>query len=279
MAELPTRAAIKTFIREQGGRVGKREIARHFKIDPEDKAALREILKALAQDGAIAPAGHKRFTEPGRLPETSVVQIFGTDPDGDPIARPVGWEGHGPPPLVLMRPEPRGQPALAPGERVLARLKPIGQGKYEGRTLKRLSDTPARILGVFRAPDRLIPTDRRAKAEWRIPPGQTLDAQPGEIILAEPLPGTGFGLKPAQGHRAPWQHRRRPLGQPDLHPHARHSDGIFARGRSTGQTRPRHPRSRNAPICATRHSSPSTARMPATSTMRSTPNRTVTGSA
>ena len=198
MADLPTRTAIKAFIREQGGRVGKREIARHFDIDPEDKGALRGILKSLAHEGAIAPAGHKRFTEPGRLPETSIVQIFGTDPDGDPVGRPVGWEGNGPPPLVLMRPERRGEPALAPGERVLARLKPIGQGKYEGRTLKRLTDAPARILGVFRAPDRLIPTDRRAKAEWRIPPGQTLDAQPGEIVLAEPLPSAGYGLKPAQ---------------------------------------------------------------------------------
>jgi hypothetical protein len=51
---------------------------------------------------------------------------------------------------------------------VLARLKPIGTGKYEGRTIKRLAATPGRVLGIFRAPDRLTPTDRRAKAEWRI---------------------------------------------------------------------------------------------------------------
>jgi ribonuclease R len=29
-----------------------------------------------------------------------------------------------------MAPEPRGQPALAPGERVLARLRPLGPGRY-----------------------------------------------------------------------------------------------------------------------------------------------------
>jgi ribonuclease R len=197
MDELPTRAAIRQFVREQGGRVGKREIARHFKIGPDQKAELRDLLKTLAHDGDIAPAGHKRFTEPGRLPDACVVQVFGTDPDGDALARPVEWQGNGPP-LVLMHAEPRGQPALAPGERVLARLKPIGPGKYEGRTLKRLTDAPARILGVFRAPDRLVPTDRRAKAEWRIPPGESMGAATDEIVLAEPLPGAAYGLKPAR---------------------------------------------------------------------------------
>ena len=195
---LPSREAIRSFIGESGGRVGKREIARAFKLGPEHRSGLRGLLRDLSGKGDIAPAGHKRFTPPGRLPEAAIVQVTGTDPDGDPIARPVGWQGDGPPPLVLMAREAKGQPALAPGQRVLARLKPIGAGKYEGRTIKRLNDTPARVLGVFRAPDRLVPTDRRAKAEWRIPAGEAGGAEDGEIVLAEPLPGTGYGLKPAQ---------------------------------------------------------------------------------
>ncbi len=127
-----------------------------------------------------------------------IVQVTGTDPDGDPVARPVAWQGDGPPPLVLMLRERSGEPALAPGQRVLARLKPIGGNKYEGRTLKRLNETPARVLGVFRAPDRLVPTDRRSKAEWRIPAGEAGGAQDGQIVLAEPLPGGSYGLRPAQ---------------------------------------------------------------------------------
>ncbi len=194
---LPSRDAIRQFIRESGGRVGKREISRQFKLGPEHRAGLRDLLRDLAGSGDIAPAGHKRFAPPGRLPDAMVVRVTGTDSDGDPIARPVDWQGDGPPPLIYMAREARGQPALAPGQRVLARLKPIGGGKYEGRTLKRLNDTPARVLGVFRAPDRLVPTDRRAKAEWRIPAGETAGAEDGEIVLAEPLPGEGYGLKPA----------------------------------------------------------------------------------
>jgi ribonuclease R len=133
----------------------------------------------------------------GRLPEVTVVQVTGTDPDGDALARPATWQAEGPPPLILMAPEPRGRPALAPGERVLARLRPIGPGRYEGRTLKRIAAAPGRILGVYRV-GRIVPTDRRAKAEWTVPPGADGGAAPGEIVLAEPLPASGYGLKPAR---------------------------------------------------------------------------------
>ena len=194
---LPTRDAVRQFIRAAKGRIGKREVAREFGIGPELRAPLRALLQELAKEGVIAPAGHRRFMPPGRLPDQMIVRVTGTDPDGDAVARPVDWTGDGPPPMVLMAPERRGSPALAPGERVLARLSPIGPGKYEGRTLKRLSDEPGRILGVFRG-GRLVPTDRRSKAEWLIPPGETGDAEPGEIVLATPLPHAGFGLKPAR---------------------------------------------------------------------------------
>jgi ribonuclease R len=87
---------------------------------------------------------------------------------------------------------------LALGQRVLARVRPTGGGRYEGRTVKRLAETPGRILGVFRPPDRLVPTDRRAKAEWHVPRGEDAGAEAGEIVLAEPLPHARFGLKPAR---------------------------------------------------------------------------------
>ena len=195
---LPSREAVRQFIRAANGRVGKREVSREFGIGPELRGPLRALLRDLAKEGAIAPVGHRRFSPPGRLPDQMVVRVTGTDRDGDAVARPVDWTGEGPSPTVLMAPERRGNPALAPGERVLARLNPIGPGKYEGRTLKRLSDEPGRILGVFRAPNRLVPTDRRAKGEWLIPPGETGGAEPGEIVAASPLPHAGLGLKPAR---------------------------------------------------------------------------------
>ena len=201
---LPSREALARYIRDSPGRIGKREIARAFRLGPEHRVALRGLLKSLSADGTVAPAGHRRFTPPGRLPEATIVTVTGTDPDGDPIARPVAWDGDGPPPLVHMHPEAPGRAALAPGERVLARLKPIGNGRYEGRTLKRLADAPPRVLGAFRregAGGRLVPTDRRQKAEWVVPEGETGDADTDDLVLAEPLPrpaGRFLGLSPAR---------------------------------------------------------------------------------
>ena len=198
----PTREAVRAFIARAPGRVGKREIAREFGLDASQRADLKQVLQELKGDGAIAPAGHRRFQPSGRLPEEAVVRITGTNNDGEATARPVDWSGDGPPPTVLMHPERRGQPALAPGERVLAHLRPIGGGRYEGRTIRRLTDTPGRIIGVFRPREggggRVVPTDRRAKAEWRVPPGEENGAEADEIVAATPLGDTGLGLKPAR---------------------------------------------------------------------------------
>jgi ribonuclease R len=131
-----------------------------------------------------------------------VVRVTGIDPDGEAIARPVDWQRDATPPLIRMRPERRGQAALVPGERVLAQLKHLGGGKYEGRTLRRLTDGPGTLLGQFEARagggGRIEPTDRRVRAAWRVPAGEEGGAESGEIVLASPLPHGGAGLKPAR---------------------------------------------------------------------------------
>jgi ribonuclease R len=136
------------------------------------------------------------------LPKSTIILITGTDPDGDPVGRPETWNASdGRAPLVRMIAERSGQPALAPGDRVLAQLRPTGSNQYQGRTIHRLSEGPSRILGVFRPghPDgRIIPTDRRAKAEWTVPPGHAVGAEANELVLAEPLPHHRLGLKPAR---------------------------------------------------------------------------------
>ncbi|MEJ0015418.1 MAG: ribonuclease R [Acetobacteraceae bacterium] len=169
---------------------------------------MREVKPPRPLHRRHAPPHARPDQSPGRphggprsdgLPETAIVVITGTDPDGDALARPVEWDAaaQGPPPTIFMAAEPRGQPALAPGERVLARLRPAGTGRYEGRTVRRVADTPGRVLGVYRG-GRIIPTDRRSKAEWVVPAGEHGGAAEGEIVLAEPLPHHRLGLKPAR---------------------------------------------------------------------------------
>ncbi len=145
----------------------------------------------------------RRAGQRGRLPETTIIHITGTDRDGEAVGRPASWDAaDGSPPVVFMRAEPSGRPALAPGERVLARVQPLSGGRYEGRTIRRLAAAPGRILGVFHPgtrENRLVPTDRRARSEWVVPSGEDAGAGAGEIVLAEPLAQHHrFGLKPAR---------------------------------------------------------------------------------
>ena len=198
-APLPTKAALREFLATAAGRVTKSDIARAFGLTADQRQELRLLMRELAAEGGATPAGKRGVIAPSRLQEIAPVEITGTDPDGDPVARPVGWRGEGRPPVIYMHPEPAGRPALTAGEKVLARLKPIGPGKYEGRTFKRIGGAPpARILGVFEE-GRIIPTDRRQKGIWEVPRGEEGGAQPGEIVLAEPLPSARhFGPKPAR---------------------------------------------------------------------------------
>ena len=194
---LPSKDELRRYLREAPGRVGKSDIARAFNLTTEHRPALRSMLRELEAEGATVQAGKRGARHAARLPEMMVVEVFGSDPDGDALARPVGWSGEGRP-LIYMRPERQGLAALAPGERVLARLKWLGGEKYEGRTFKRIGGAaPARVLGVFEE-GRIIPTDRRQKGEWRVPAGAENGAEPGEIVLAEPLPGHGLGPRPAR---------------------------------------------------------------------------------
>ncbi|MBC7637711.1 MAG: RNB domain-containing ribonuclease, partial [Acetobacteraceae bacterium] len=200
--EMPSREAIASFIKSSPGRVGKREIIRHFKLGPDHRATLLAVLRDLAGGGHVAPAGHRRFAAPDRTHEAIIVEIIGSDPDGEAIARPIEWPPGERPPRIFMAPGPTGQPALAPGQRVLARIRPRGRDMYEGRTLRRIEGTTGRIVGVFRANvslgGRIEPTDRRAKAEWTVTAEDANGAEDGEVVRAEPLPGKPLGLKPAR---------------------------------------------------------------------------------
>ena len=161
---LPSREAVREYLAKATDKVGLREIARAFGVGPDQKKGLRALVRSLESEGVLERAGPKQFRDANSLPENAMVQITGIDRDGEALARPVNWTGQGRPPIIFMHAEARGQAALAPGARVLARLRKIGPDKYEGRTLQRLQEKTGSIVGVFRAEGaggRIEPTDRR----------------------------------------------------------------------------------------------------------------------
>jgi len=199
---LPSKQQILDFIRNSPTPVGKREIARAFNVAGGDRIALKAMLKEIAAEGDVERGRGRRLAPPRSLPETTVVQIVGIDPDGEVLARPVAWADDSKPPKILMAPERRGTPALAEGDRVLARLARIGPNLYEGRTIRQLAGVPQRIVGIYEAVPgvggRLRPTDRRIKTEYRIAAADAGDAKPGELVLAEVLHTHRLGLLQAR---------------------------------------------------------------------------------
>ncbi len=199
--EFPSREAIAAFIRESPRRVGKREIARAFGLRGDQKTALKSVLKDLEAEGSIARSHKRQFAEPASLPRITVVEVTGLDTDGELLARPQAWAEETAPPVIYMAPEARSRSALAPGDRVLARLQPIGDGRYEGRVIRRLPAAPERALGVFRVIDgqgRIKSIDRRAKEDFIVGRGDDLGAEAGELVWAEVRRGRAMGPRSAR---------------------------------------------------------------------------------
>ena len=198
---LPSRNSVRSFLAEAGRKLHFRDVARAFSVGPDDRKALRGIMRSLEASGDAERAGRKTFAPAGQLPENALVEVTGIDRNGEAIARPVVWDGPGRPPVIFMQAEQKGQAALAPGAKVLARLRRIGADKYEGRTIKRVAGHTGSIVGLFRSlpqGGRIEPTDRRQKTEWIVPESETMGAMEGEIVRAEPLPGKVFGPRPAR---------------------------------------------------------------------------------
>lgn len=202
-APFPTREEILQYIQETTGRVGKRELARAFQLDSGQKILLKKELKKLADEGLIERGHGRRFSQPGSLPSVSVVEISGTDIDGEILAKPVNWEFDAPPPVIYMAPMRHGQRALANGERVLAkleRLENVEQDRiaYEARTIRRIVHAPTETLGVYletsSGQGRIRSTNRRHKSHFAIADDGGIELVEGDLVLAEAVSGKSLGL-------------------------------------------------------------------------------------
>jgi ribonuclease R len=200
-AHLPSKEEILEFIRESPAEIGKREIARAFRITGSDRIPLKALLKEMAAEGLIDRGRGRRLREPGSLPNVAVVEVTGIDEDGEVLARPVSWEDQAPPPVIYLAPERRGAAALGVGERMLARLVKLEDGTYQARIIRRIHAAPNRVLGVYSlAGDggRLTPTARRYRDELAVAKSDSQGAREGELVLAELLPGKPLGQKRAR---------------------------------------------------------------------------------
>ena len=197
----PTREEIISFIADAPGRVGKREIARAYSLNKEQKIKLKKILQELKSNGQIQQQHRQHFAEIGRLTPVAVVIIVGPDEDGEICAKPASWDGETEPPTIFMLPESRGQPPLAPGEKILARLTHVEDKVYEGKVIRKIGSAPNKLLGIYseiEGQGRLKLTNRKTKGEYFVAKSDSLNAESGDLVRAEVLGGRRIGMRIAR---------------------------------------------------------------------------------
>ena len=79
---LPDRQTLIDFLRD-AGEAQKADIAKHFGLKGEERRALRHMLKALEEEGALGKRGRRGFAQAGALPPVGVVDVTSRDVDGD----------------------------------------------------------------------------------------------------------------------------------------------------------------------------------------------------
>lgn len=184
---LPSRDQILDFIAKSDVPAGKREIARAFGLQGNEKIALKALLKDMADEGLIDSARGRAFHKMGGIPKVTVLRVTDVTDEGVALAVPETWHGeNGPPPQLRVK-ELRGRkgPALGVGDRILARTEEAGRG-WIAHPMKKLARGEELMLGVLhREGDKLWlrPVDKREKRDTLV--SDAGDADAGDLVLAE----------------------------------------------------------------------------------------------
>jgi len=199
---LPSREELLSFIREHAGKVGTREIARAFGAKNADRAALKRMLRDLAEHGAIE-RHRKRLHQAGTLPAVVLADVTGRDSDGELLARPTEWdEGtHGAAPVIRIAVPRRPRPGevAGVGDRALVRIERPGDAETIARVIKLIDRAKHRVLGIFRSlpggGGRLMPIDKKQLGrETAIAADHTGGAADGDLVAVEVARQGRFGL-------------------------------------------------------------------------------------
>jgi ribonuclease R len=207
-APFPSKEDVLAFIAQEAGNVGTREIARAFGLKNADRAALKQMLRDLAEAGKIERR-RKKLHHAGEMPEVALCDITGRDPDGELIAVPTEWdeEAHGEPPRIRVHVPRRSREVPGVGDRALLRTEQLKHAEdgilYQGRPIKVIDRAKHRVLGVFRrladGSGRLVSIDKKHTGrELSIPSGATLDAEEGDLVSVELSQSARLGLPTAR---------------------------------------------------------------------------------
>ena len=201
MQQLPTKEQILQWITDNPGQAAKRDIAKAFSIKGAARIELKRLLAELEDDGALEKK-KRAYRDPGKLPPVSLLTVIGPDDAGDLFLHAMEWQGEGTPPRILFIPK-KGDPAMGPGDKLLARLSEVNleDREYEARLIRKLGSNAIKVLGIYRKGSdggRIVPIDKGADKEWRVGRDDDLNARDGELVEAEQAGPKRMGLPSAR---------------------------------------------------------------------------------
>ncbi len=161
-----------------------RELLQKLKLPRHERATFKRLLSELVESGALVQTRGNRFGVPDRM--NLVVGKVTTHPRG------FGF-------VVPDRPleDAKGDIFIAGsnlnqamhGDRVVARIERISDGRVEGRIVRILERGSASVVGRFDIDASglgfVVPFDRRLIMDVQIPSDERLDAQPGDMAVVE----------------------------------------------------------------------------------------------
>jgi len=187
---LPTMQEIIDFLQNSEGKVGKRQIAKAFKIKGDDRIALKKMLNELKEAGTFSHKSSRSFFG-GLLRSKLNAEITGFDSSGALIARPLEYnDDQSTPQIIIPKNADHISPPIKIGDIVVVKLKKAAGHTYNGEIVKRLSHSPNRIVGFYQTKGMglggiLTSVDRRIRDRFYVSKQDGLNAENGSIVLAD----------------------------------------------------------------------------------------------
>jgi len=173
-----TRKAILDEIKTRPDFYDNKKLARALGVKGDDRRELRQLLRAMVEDGSLKKSDRKTFREADALPGVMVIKATHLD-DGDLMGEPENWKGDGPSPILLIRDtrpreKKRGKrdqhDTLKVGDRALCRIKVRDNGEAVASVMKKLGSGPALNLGVLYKGGRcwrIQPVSKKARHDYK----------------------------------------------------------------------------------------------------------------
>jgi len=173
-----SRKAILDEIKTRPDFYDNKKLARALGVKGDDRRELRQLLRAMVEDGSIKKSDRKTFREADALPGVMVIKATRLD-DGDLMGEPENWKGDGPAPQLLIRDtgpreKKRGKrdqrDTLKVGDRALCRIKVRENGEAVASVMKKLGSGPTAHLGVLYKGGRgwrIQPVSKKARHDYK----------------------------------------------------------------------------------------------------------------